>query len=117
LGNRFQCTVPEWDPKQAAQVAPQGQRNYFNPKKSRSSTPSSTSGKGEGGSEDGKEREKDKGEKEREKEKEKEKDKISKVKKSGEFSSLSMGRGQTTKLIFFDYSRNLSSRYRSSRRR
>ncbi|GAA6010718.1 hypothetical protein JCM11491_002912 [Sporobolomyces phaffii] len=39
LGNKFQCTVPEWDPTTNSEIAVPGPRNYYQPKKSRASTP------------------------------------------------------------------------------
>jgi hypothetical protein len=39
LGNKFQCVVPEWDPSQKQQVASAPERVYFQPKRSRQSTP------------------------------------------------------------------------------
>ncbi|GAA6007877.1 hypothetical protein JCM10207_004909 [Rhodosporidiobolus poonsookiae] len=39
LGNKFQCVVPEWDPASGQQLAPPEQRIYFQPKRSRGSTP------------------------------------------------------------------------------
>lgn len=43
LGNKFQCTVPEWDSTTNSEIAQPGPRNYYQPKKSRASTPGSTS--------------------------------------------------------------------------
>ncbi|GAA5928195.1 uncharacterized protein JCM15063_003815 [Sporobolomyces koalae] len=40
LGNKFQCPVPEWDSEKNAEVALPSARSYFQPKKGRSSTPS-----------------------------------------------------------------------------
>ncbi|GAA5970836.1 hypothetical protein JCM11641_004472 [Rhodosporidiobolus odoratus] len=39
LGNKFQCNVPLWDPATGQQEAPPEQRVYFQPKRSRASTP------------------------------------------------------------------------------
>ncbi|KWU46247.1 hypothetical protein RHOSPDRAFT_28511 [Rhodotorula sp. JG-1b] len=39
LGNKFQCIVPEWDPVANKQLAPPEPRQYFQPKRSRASTP------------------------------------------------------------------------------
>ncbi|GAA6027490.1 hypothetical protein JCM8097_007887 [Rhodosporidiobolus ruineniae] len=39
LGNKFQCNVPEWDFSANQQVAPPESRTYFQPKRSRASTP------------------------------------------------------------------------------
>ncbi|BGP15912.1 putative PHD type zinc finger protein with BAH domain-containing protein [Rhodosporidiobolus nylandii] len=39
LGNKFQCVVPEWDPEAGQQAATGEQRVYFQPKRSRASTP------------------------------------------------------------------------------
>ncbi|GAA6018993.1 hypothetical protein JCM8202_000634 [Rhodotorula sphaerocarpa] len=39
LGNKFQCVVPNWDPVRKQQEAPPEQRQYFQPKRSRASTP------------------------------------------------------------------------------
>ncbi|GAA5870279.1 hypothetical protein JCM3774_004631 [Rhodotorula dairenensis] len=39
LGNKFQCVVPEWDPVAKKQLAPPEPRQYFQPKRSRASTP------------------------------------------------------------------------------
>ncbi|GAA5860030.1 hypothetical protein JCM1840_001847 [Sporobolomyces johnsonii] len=51
LGNKFQCNVPEWDPVRGEQILPEGPRNYFQPKRSRGSTPV---GRGENGKGKGK---------------------------------------------------------------
>ncbi|GAA5910796.1 uncharacterized protein JCM6883_000321 [Sporobolomyces salmoneus] len=87
LGNKFQCTVPEWDPTTNSEIAPPGPRNYYQPKKSRASTPSvAPNGSRDKDLETDWIEEKDKsgagGEKEKEKEKGKEKEKEPKPKKS-----------------------------------
>ncbi|GAA5923198.1 hypothetical protein JCM1841_005926 [Sporobolomyces salmonicolor] len=51
LGNKFQCIVPDWDPVRGEQIMPEGPRNYFQPKRSRGSTPV---GRGENGKGKGK---------------------------------------------------------------
>ncbi|GAA5966106.1 hypothetical protein JCM3765_002607 [Sporobolomyces pararoseus] len=91
LGNKFQCTVPEWDPTTNSEIAPPGPRNYYQPKKSRASTPGSASTSSSiapNGSKDkdkevdwSEEKEKGGGGEKSDKEKEKEKEKA-KVKKS-----------------------------------
>ncbi|GJN89120.1 hypothetical protein Rhopal_002094-T1 [Rhodotorula paludigena] len=40
LGNKFQCTVPAWDESTGQQEVLPGSRQYFQPKRSRASTPS-----------------------------------------------------------------------------
>lgn len=40
LGNRFQCIVPDWDPVRGQQESTPGPaKQYFQPKRSRASTP------------------------------------------------------------------------------
>jgi len=91
LGNKFQCTVPEWDPTTNSEIAPPGPRNYYQPKKSRASTPAgliAPNGSKDKDKESDWSDEKDKSSGEKsDKEKEKEKEKA-RIKKSGECLSL-----------------------------
>lgn len=85
LGNKFQCIVPEWDPTTKSEIAPPGPRNYFQPKKSRASTPSvAPNGVKDKDKETDWSEEKEKSADKEKKDKEKDKEKEPGRKKSGE---------------------------------